>query len=105
MNVLLLEVQDTLAPAVRKLTDAGHHVLVYDNLSRGHREAVPDGLLIEGELTDTATLTRVLTEHGIEAVMHFAAFALVNESVNDPAQPLPEQCRCNAFAPRGDASG
>ena len=46
---------------------------------------MPDGLLIEGELTDTATLTRVLTEHGIEAVMHFAAFALVNESVNDPA--------------------
>lgn len=86
MNVLVVGGAGYIGShAVRKLTDAGHHVLVYDNLSRGHREAVPDGLLIEGELTDTATLTRVLTEHGIEAVMHFAAFALVNESVNDPA--------------------
>lgn len=86
MNVLVVGGAGYIGShAVLKLTDAGHHVLVYDNLSRGHREAVPDGLLIEGELTDTATLTRVLTEHGIEAVMHFAAFALVNESVNDPA--------------------
>ena len=86
MNVLVVGGAGYIGShAVRKLTDAGHHVLVYDNLSRGHREAVPDGLLIEGELTDTATLTRVLTEHEIEAVMHFAAFALVNESVNDPA--------------------
>lgn len=86
MNVLVVGGAGYIGShAVRKLTDAGHHVLVYDNLSRGHREAVPDGLLIEGELTDTATLTRVLTEHGIEAVMHFAAFALVNESVNDPS--------------------
>ena len=86
MNVLVVGGAGYIGShAVRKLTDAGHHVLVYDNLSRGHREAVPNGLLIEGELTDTATLTRVLTEHGIEAVMHFAAFALVNESVNDPS--------------------
>jgi len=86
MNVLVVGGAGYIGShAVRKLKDAGHHVLVYDNLSRGHREAVPDGLLIEGELTDTATLTRVLTEHGIEAVMHFAAFALVNESVNDPS--------------------
>ena len=86
MNVLVVGGAGFIGShAVRKLTDAGHHVLVYDNLSRGHREAVPDGLLIEGELTDTATLTRVLTEHGIEAVMHFAAFALVNESVNGPS--------------------
>ncbi len=86
MNVLVVGGAGYIGShAVRKLTDAGHHVLVYDNLSRGHREAVPDGLLIEGELTDTATLTRVLTEQGIEAVMHFAAFALVNESVNDPS--------------------
>ncbi|MEC8473221.1 MAG: UDP-glucose 4-epimerase GalE [Planctomycetota bacterium] len=86
MNVLVVGGAGYIGShAVRKLTDAGHHVLVYDNLSRGHREAVPEGLLIEGELTDTATLTRVLTENRIEAVMHFAAFALVNESVNDPS--------------------
>jgi UDP-glucose 4-epimerase len=71
--------------AVRFLLAAGHHVTVYDNLSRGHREAVPDGLLVEGELTDRSKLVSVLREHQIESVMHFAAFALVNESVNDPS--------------------
>ena len=71
--------------AVQSLLDAGHQVHVFDNLSRGHREAVPDGLLIEGELTNQDLLQQVLVDHRIEAVMHFAAFALVNESVNDPA--------------------
>ena len=71
--------------AVQALLDAGHQVHVFDNLSRGHREAVPDGLLIEGELTNQDLLQQVLVDHRIEAVMHFAAFALVNESVNDPA--------------------
>ena len=58
---------------------------VYDNLSRGHRQAVPDGLLVEGELTDRNRLADTLVEKKIDAVMHFAAFALVNESVTDPA--------------------
>ncbi|MCC9600326.1 UDP-glucose 4-epimerase GalE [Stieleria sp. JC731] len=71
--------------AVRLLLDAGHSVTVYDNLSRGHREAVPEGLLVEGELTDREKLVGVLKDKKIDAVMHFAAFALVNESVNDPA--------------------
>lgn len=71
--------------ACRHLLDAGHSVSVYDNLSRGHREAVPEGLLIEGEVADREKLVRVIRERQIEAVMHFAAFALVNESVNDPS--------------------
>ena len=71
--------------AVRFLLAAGHQVTVYDNLSRGHREAVPDGLLVEGELADRSKLVSLLQERQIEAVMHFAAFALVNESVNDPS--------------------
>ena len=71
--------------AVRLLIAAGHQVTVYDNLSRGHRQAVPDGLLVEGDLTDRARVVSVLRECKIEAVMHFAAFALVNESVADPA--------------------
>lgn len=71
--------------AVRFLLNAGHQVTVYDNLSRGHREAVPDGLLVEGELTDRSKLVSLLRERQIDAVMHFAAFALVNESVNDPS--------------------
>jgi UDP-glucose 4-epimerase len=71
--------------AVRMLLDAGHRVCVYDNLSRGHRQAVPAGMLVEGELADREKLVATLREQQIDAVMHFAAFALVNESVNDPA--------------------
>jgi UDP-glucose 4-epimerase len=86
MNVLVVGGAGYIGShAVRLLVDAGHTVWVYDNLSRGHRQAVPDGLLVEGELTDRARLAETLAEKKIDAVMHFAAFALVNESVNDPA--------------------
>ncbi|MEM9645333.1 MAG: UDP-glucose 4-epimerase GalE [Planctomycetota bacterium] len=86
MNVLVVGGAGYIGShAVRLLLDAGHEVWVYDNLSRGHAAAVPDGLLIEGEVADRAKLVRVMTEKKIDAVMHFAAFALVNESVNDPA--------------------
>jgi UDP-glucose 4-epimerase len=71
--------------AGRWLTRAGHEIWVYDNLSRGHREAVPAGRLIEGELADTAKLAGIMISKHIDAVMHFAAFALVGESVSDPA--------------------
>jgi len=71
--------------AVRLLLDAGHTVCVYDNLSRGHRAAVPDGMLVEGELADRKRVVATLRDNKIDAVMHFAAFALVNESVTDPS--------------------
>lgn len=70
--------------AVRLLQNHGHQVWVYDNLSRGHRGAVPSGRLIEGEVADRARVVAVLRQHQIDAVMHFAAFALVGESVADP---------------------
>ena len=80
MNVLVVGGAGYIGShAVRLLMDAGHDVVVYDNLSRGHRAAVPDGLLVEGELADHEKLVSVLREKKIEAVMHFAAFALVNE--------------------------
>ena len=72
--------------AVRLLQRAGHEVWVYDNLCLGHRAACPAGRLIEGDLADRPRLTAALREHGVEAVMHFAAFALVGESVSDPAK-------------------
>ncbi len=85
MNVLVVGGAGYIGShAVRLLDDACHTVWVYDNLSRGHRAAVPNGMLIEGELEDRVKLTAVLCEKQIDAVMHFAAFALVNESVNDP---------------------
>ena len=72
--------------AVRLLEQAGHEVWVYDNLSVGHRGAVATDRLIVGDLHDRALLISVLREKWIEAVMHFAAFALVGESVADPSK-------------------
>jgi UDP-glucose 4-epimerase len=71
--------------AVRALLRQGHEVWVYDNLSRGHRRAVPEERLIFGDIADTRHLAAVLRDRQIEAVMHFAAYALVGESVADPA--------------------
>ncbi len=70
---------------VRGLCDAGHGVVVYDNLSTGHREAVdPLATLVVGDLADTALLETTLAEGGFDAVMHFAASAEVGESVREP---------------------
>lgn len=64
----------------------GSRVVVLDNLVYGHREAVLDAPLVEGDLGDRAVLDRVFTEYPIEAVVHFAAFAFVGESVTDPGK-------------------
>jgi UDP-glucose-4-epimerase GalE len=70
--------------AVRHFLAQGHDVWVYDNLSYGHRAAVPAGRLIVGDLSETQRLDHALLEHRIEAVVHFAAFAYVGESVQHP---------------------
>ena len=86
MNVLVVGGAGYIGShAVRLLIEAGHNVTVYDNLSRGHRDSVPAGLLVEGELSDRPKVVETLHSKKIDAVMHFAAFALVNESVNDPS--------------------
>ena len=71
---------------VQALVGLGHEVRVFDNLLVGHRAAVPEGSLIEGDLADLATLEKVLKRHEIEAVMHFAAHASVPESMAEPAK-------------------
>src|SRR6185369_4485945 len=72
--------------SARLLVEAGHDVWVYDNLSLGHKGAAPAGRLIVGELADHELLADVFSEKRIEAVMHFAAFSLVGESVTNPAK-------------------
>ena len=63
----------------------GHTVVVYDNLSKGHRDAVAsDALLVNADLLDQGTLLRTLRSHRIEAVMHMAASSLVGESMARP---------------------
>lgn len=69
----------------KMLLAEGHDCLVFDNLSLGHRAAVPSGRLIVGRLHDRPLLESVLVGERIEAVVHFAAFSLVGQSVSDPA--------------------
>lgn len=71
--------------AVKALLQSGHEVIVFDNLSKGHRAAVSGAELIEGDLSDQLVLTRIMRDQCIEAVMHFAALAQVGESVQQPA--------------------
>jgi UDP-glucose 4-epimerase len=69
------------------LRDAGHAVVVVDNLSKGHRDAVPDEVpFVRADLRDEAAVRDVLGAHGIDAVVHMAADSLVGESVTDPAK-------------------
>jgi UDP-glucose 4-epimerase len=72
--------------AVRLFLDRGHDVWVYDNLSVGHRAAVPPDRLIVGDLNEPARIDQALVEKRIEAVVHFAASAAVGESVQNPAK-------------------
>lgn len=66
------------------LLEAGHEVVIVDNLSTGHRAAVEDGITFhEGDLLDELFMENVLAD-GIEAVCHFAAFSQVGESVAEP---------------------
>ncbi len=65
----------------------GHEAVVYDNLVRGHRDAVPDATpLVIADILDVATLGGELREHRIEGVVHLAGLSLVGESMSDPAR-------------------
>lgn len=69
------------------LVDGGHEVTVFDNLSRGHRDAInPRATFVEGDLVDTPHVFRTLKRNGIEAVIHMAGDALVAESMGNPAR-------------------
>lgn len=70
---------------VRQLGEAGEKIIVLDNLGRGFRQAVTSGELIVGDVGDSALVSRLLAEHRVDTVMHFAAHTIVPESV---AQPL-----------------
>ena len=71
-------------PAVRALAESGREVVVLDDFSTGHREHVRWGTLVEGDIADEALVTDTIRAHGVKAILHFAAKALVGESVRDP---------------------
>jgi len=76
--------------AVKALVQAGHPVVIYDNLSAGHREAAhraggERSRIVEGDVLDTALLAETIRANRVDAVMHFAASLSVGESVRNPA--------------------
>jgi UDP-glucose 4-epimerase len=71
--------------AAKALRQAGYQVVIYDNLSAGHREATLGSPLIVGDIGDTAAVQSAIRDSGATAVMHFAAWLAVADSVSDPA--------------------
>ena len=69
---------------VRQLLERGERVVVLDNLSTGYRSAVLGAPLVVGDTGDRAVVDRVLAEHAVDTVMHFAAHTVVPESVSNP---------------------
>ena len=70
-----------------QLVSDGHQVVVYDNLAKGHRQAVVDeAKFIEGDLLEADKLRQTLNDNQIEAVIHMAAFSLVGESCVEPSK-------------------
>src|SRR5215831_19644257 len=70
---------------VEQLINAGESVVVFDNLSQGHRDAVhPNSVFIEGDLSNRAAIDVAFSEHRPDAVMHFASKTLVGESMQKP---------------------
>ncbi len=71
---------------VKMLSLDGHYVVTLDNLSNGHRDAVRYGEFVEGDIADSALLNQLFTEQSFDAVMHFASFIEVGESVAEPSR-------------------
>lgn len=83
-----------------QLIKQGNEVVVFDNLFQGHREAVhPDAVFILGDLADKSALDAAFAEHKPDAVMHFASYTLVGESMEDPFLYLRDNITngCNLF--------
>jgi UDP-glucose-4-epimerase GalE len=72
--------------ACKALAASGYNPVAFDNLVYGHRWAVKWGPFIRGDLADAASLEQILREHNVQAVLHFAAYAYVGESMEHPGR-------------------
>ena len=88
MNVLVVGGAGYIGSVtVERLQAAGLKPIVFDNLTKGHRAAVPPGVpFVQGDMSDRAALDALFAAHSVDAVMHFAALSLVGESVEHPAR-------------------
>ncbi|MFW6022743.1 MAG: UDP-glucose 4-epimerase GalE [Halanaerobiaceae bacterium] len=87
MNIMVTGGAGYIGSHVAKILDkSGHNVITFDNLVKGHKEAVLVGKFIEGDLEDAVLLDRVMKEENIEAVIHLAAHSLVGESMEKPGK-------------------
>ena len=87
MNILIIGGAGYIGSHMCKyLSQNGYTPIVLDNLVCGHRESVKWGPFFEGSMDDKALLNHIFTEYEIAAVMHFAAFCYVGESVENPAK-------------------
>ncbi|OCL28747.1 UDP-glucose 4-epimerase GalE [Orenia metallireducens] len=71
---------------VKELLDTKHQVITYDNLQKGHKEAILGGIFVKGDLADKALLDQTFKKYDIDAVIHLAADSLVGESMEKPAK-------------------
>ncbi len=72
-----------------QLIEGGNEVIVFDNLSQGHRQAIhPKATFVEGDLADKGAIDAMMTEHKPEGIMHFASYTLVGESMEKPFKYL-----------------
>lgn len=71
---------------VKQLSQVGHSVVVLDNLSTGFRQLVRYGELVEGDMSNSQLLQRLFSAHRFDAVLHFAAYSQVGESMKDPGK-------------------
>lgn len=76
------------------LADEGYEPVVFDNLSKGHLSAIPQTEFVRGDLGDNELLVATLGDYNIEAVMHFAAFIEVGESVAEPLRYYRNNLSC-----------
>ena len=92
--------------SVEALVAAGHDVLVLDDLSKGHRDALPAGVrLVQGSYGDPSTVAPLLASTPVDAVLHCAARSLVGESIAGPGALLPRERGRRRRVPRGAAPG
>jgi len=94
-NILVTAGRLHRQPCVQGARPAGYVPVTLDNLVYGHRSAVRWGPFVRGDLADGALVRRVLREHRIKAVMHFAAYAYVGESMLEPGKYF-ENNFCNS---------